>query len=115
VLNYVFLITKIEILFYICFFLIYSFVINENNFFSKIKSINVVKNSISSYIVENSISLIVDENFAFSNIAKNSIFFEIAKILIFLNSFTIFDRLIFVEITFISTNFLFDLSTLFIN
>jgi len=91
VLSYIFLITKIKILFYICFSLIYSFVINENNFSLEIELINIVKNLIFSYIVENLISLIVSESFASSNIAKNSIFFEIAKTLIFLNSFTTLD------------------------
>ncbi len=88
-LNCVFLITKIEILFYICFSLVYSLIINENNFSLKIESINVVKNSIFLYIVENSISLFASESFAFFNIAKNLIFFKIAQILIFLNFLTI--------------------------
>jgi len=91
VLNYVFLATKIEILFYICLLLAYSLVINKNNFFLKIKLIDVVKNSIFLHIVKNSISLIVDKSFASISIAKNLIFFEIAKTSIFLNSFTILD------------------------
>jgi len=115
VLNCVFLITKIEILFYICLSLAYSLVINKNNFFLKIESINVVKNSISLYIVENSISLIASKNSVFFNIAKNSIFFKIAKTLISLNSFTISNRSILVKTTFILTNFLFDLLTSSIN
>jgi len=97
VLNYIFLITKIEILFYICLSLIHSLIIDKNNFFLEIESINIVKKSISLYIVENLISLIVNKSFASSNITK---------ILIFLNSFTIFDRQIFVETIIILTNLL---------
>ncbi len=96
-LNYIFLITKIEILFYICLSLIHSLIIDKNNFFLEIESINIVKKSISLYIVENLISLIVNKSFASSNITK---------ILIFLNSFTIFDRQIFVETIIILTNLL---------
>ena len=82
-LNYIFLTTKIEILFYIYFFLIYFLIINKNNFSLEIKLINVVKKLISLYIVKNLIFLIVN---------KSSISFNIAKTLISLNSFTIFDR-----------------------
>ena len=96
-LNYIFLITKIEILFYICLSLIHSLIIDKNNFFLEIESINIVKKSISLYIIENLISLIVNKSFASSNITK---------ILIFLNSFTIFDRQIFVETIIILTNLL---------
>jgi len=90
-LNYVFSITKIEILFYICLSLIYSLIINENNFFLKIESIIIIENSTFLYIIENSIFLIANKSSTFSNTTKNSIFFEIAKILMFLNSFTIFN------------------------
>jgi len=89
VLNYIFLTTKIEILFHICFFLTHSFVINENNFSLEIELVNIVKNSIFSHIVKNSMFSIASESFASSNIAKNLIFFKIAKTLISLNSFTI--------------------------
>ncbi len=81
-LNCVFLITKIEILFYICLSLAYSFIINKNNFFLKIELINIIKNSISLRTIKNSISLIVNKNF---------ISFNIAKTLISLNFFTIFN------------------------
>jgi len=107
VLNCVFSTTKIEILFYICFFLTHSFVINKNNFSLEIELVNFIKNLISLYIVKNLISLIVDKSFASSNVAKNLIFFEIAKTSISLNSLTTLDRSIFVKITFILTNFLF--------
>ena len=95
-LNCIFLITKIEILFYICFFLICFFIINKNSFFLEIKSINIVKKSISLYIVKKSIFLIVDKNFASSNIVET---------LIFSNFFTIFNRQILVKTIIILTNF----------
>jgi len=106
ILNYIFLITKIEILFYICLFLIYSFIINKNNFSLKIELINTIKKLTFLYIVKNSISLIVNKSFASSNIVKTSIS---------LNSFTIFNRQIFVKTIIISTNFLFNLLILFVN
>ncbi len=81
-LNCVFLITKIEILFYICLSLAYSFIINKNNFFLKIELIDIIKKSISLRTIKNSISLIVNKNF---------ISFNIAKTLISLNFFTIFN------------------------
>jgi len=99
VLDCIFSITKIEILFYICLSLTHSLVINKNNFSLEIKLINIVKNLISSHIVKNSISLIVDKSFASSNIAKNSMFFEIAKTLMSLNSLTTFNRSILVKTT----------------
>ncbi len=82
-LNCVFSIIKIEILFYICFFLVYSFIIDKNNFSLEIKLVNIVKKLIFLYIVKNLIFLIVNKSFASSNIAKT---------LIFLNIFIIFDR-----------------------
>jgi len=91
VLNCVFLITKIEILFYICLSLVYSLLINENDFSLEIKSINTIKNLTFLHIVESLIFSIINESFAFSNIAKNSIFFKTTKTLIFLNFFTIFN------------------------
>jgi len=115
VLNCIFSITKIEILFYICLFLTHFLVINKNNFSLKIESINAIKNSISLHIVENLISLIVNKSFASSNVAKNLMFFKIAKTLIFLNSFITLNRSIPVKTTFTLTNFFFDLLTLFIN
>ncbi len=51
-------------------------------------------------------SLIVSKSFASSNVAKTSMS---------LNFFTIFNRQIFVKTTITSTNFLFDLSILFVN
>jgi len=82
VLNYIFLITKIEILFYIYFSLIHSFIINKNNFSLKIKLINAIKKLTSSHIIKNSISLIINKSFASFNVIKT---------LIFLNFFTIFN------------------------
>jgi len=83
VLNYVFLITKIKILFYICLFLTHSFIINENDFFLEIELVNTIKKLTFSHIIKNLMFLIVDKSFAS---------FNIVEILISLNSFTIFDR-----------------------
>ncbi len=82
-LNYVFLITKIKILFYICLFLTHSFIINENDFFLEIELVNTIKKLTFSHIIKNLMFLIVDKSFAS---------FNIVEILISLNSFTIFDR-----------------------
>ena len=81
-LNCIFLITKIKILFYIYLSLIYSFIINKNNFSLEIELINTIKKLISLYIIENLIFLIINKSFASSNIAKT---------LISLNSFTTFN------------------------
>ena len=82
-LNYVFLITKIKILFYICLFLTHSFIINENDFFLEIELVSTIKKLTFSHIIKNLMFLIVDKSFAS---------FNIVEILISLNSFTIFDR-----------------------
>jgi len=98
VLNCVFLTTKIKILFYICFSLTYSFIINENNFSLEIELINTIKKLTFSHIVRNLMSSIVNKSFAS---------FNATKILISLNFFIIFNRQILVKTTIISTNFFF--------